>query len=364
MRPQTTTTRVLQIGMLILLGVSFAQVIWWTLDQAFYSSGLRSRLVAHWEYDRRAADRLLARGSTAEIVEHIFPHLEVRGDSATIRAESLQELDSERYHRLRRYGWEGTFFMVVLAVAMTIVIRAIREEARLRKRQQNFLSTVSHEFKSPLASLQLSAETMAMRELEPERRNVLVQRMLVDVSRMERMSSKILNTSRLEQSKVELHMETLSLASAVSGALSTIEDRARESDVEISTDVPDSLLIFGDLMSTRTVVQNLIENAVQATAQTDGGRVTIQAHRGEGQVTLEVSDTGIGFRPVEAKRLFQKFYRSGDELRRTSAGTGLGLFIVKRLMHHQRGSVKADSEGLGKGAVFTVIWPAAKERSS
>ncbi len=145
--------------MLILLCVSFAQVVWWTLDQAFYSSDQRTRLVAHWEDDKRAADRLLARGSKADVVEHIFPHLEVQDRATTIRPEALYGLDLERYHRLRRYGWEGTFFMVVLVVAMTIVIRALREEARLRKRQQNFLSIVSHEFKSPLASLQLSAES-------------------------------------------------------------------------------------------------------------------------------------------------------------------------------------------------------------
>ena len=90
----------------------------------------------------------------------------------------------------------------------------------------------------------------------------------------------------------------------------------------------------------------------------------IEARRQESNVKLQIIDTGVGFEPSETKRLFQKFYRSGDELRRTSAGTGLGLFIVKRLMHHQKGSVTAHSDGPGKGAVFAATWPAAKERSS
>jgi len=244
---------------------------------------------------------------------------------------------------------------------MAVLWRTMRHDALLRQRQQNFIAAVSHEFKSPLASLQLSAETMALRQLSPERTRVLVRRILDDVQRMEDMASKILNTSRLEQGQMELNPEPLSLGLTVSTVLSALDRRAEEAGVRVEVDVRETLMMRADPVAARTVVKNLVENAVKATAAAGGGRVELGAEEKNGFVELAVRDTGIGFPPQESRKLFEKFYRPGNELRRTSTGTGLGLFIVHRLMEHEKGRVKAHSDGPGKGAVFTVSWPAAPE---
>lgn len=356
MKVRMTSTRALQIGLLFLLVVSFAQVLWWTFDQMTFTSSMVRAAEFHFGNDLEAANLLVAAGTTADTVERIFPHINADGEQPSIRPEALAQLTTDRFHRLHRYGWEGAFFLVVLAFSMGILWRTLRQEAALRKRQQNFIAAVSHEFKSPLASLQLSAETLAMRELGPDRRKVLIERLLDDVQRMEGMATKILSTSSLEQSRIDIRPEPINLGGTINGALNVLESRARKADVDIIVEVDKDLSVHADAVATRMVVQNLLENAIKATAAAGGGRIIVVGSLENDRVTLEIRDTGIGFPPAESKKLFEKFYRSGDEMRRTSTGTGLGLYIVHRLMQHQKGRVKAHSEGLGRGAVFTTSW--------
>ena len=129
----------------------------------------------------------------------------------------------------------------------------------------------------------------------------------------------------------------------------------------VSGSTATTMVTSADPLAARTVVRNLVDNAVKATAAAGGGTVIVQAGKTDGGVRLEVRDNGLGFQPQEAGRLFEKFYRPGDELRRKSPGSGLGLFIVKGFMQLERGRVDARSDGPGKGAVFSVSWPAAGE---
>ena len=132
--------------------------------------------------------------------------------------------------------------------------------------------------------------------------------------------------------------------------------------MRISQQVPEGLEIAADPAAASTVLRNLIENALRASATAGGAgaheiRLTGRAH--SGYVELEVADDGVGFEPAEAEKLFEKFYRPGDELRRTSKGTGLGLYVVRRFVELERGWVTAASPGPGRGATFTAAWPAA-----
>lgn len=364
MKIHLTTTRALQVGLLFLLVVCFAQVIWWTVDHVNYTSDMVETAKEHFAHDLEAAEVLVADGTPSDQIERIFPHIAVVDGVAELRPDAIDVLTDSRHHRLRRIGWEGGFFLLVLVLSMAVLWRTLQEENALRRRQQNFIAAVSHEFKSPLASLQLSAETLAMRDPGAERRKVLVDRILDDVQRMEGMASKILSTSKLEQSRIEIHPEPLGLAPVVSRVVDTLAARARTDAIDIVASIGDDLRVHADPVATRMVVQNLIENAVKATAAAGGGRISVTGRRDGGRVVLEVRDTGIGFPPAEGRKIFEKFYRSGDELRRVSSGTGLGLYIVQRLMHHQKGKVKAYSDGRGQGAVFTTVWPPAVEVES
>ncbi|MEO1366665.1 MAG: HAMP domain-containing sensor histidine kinase, partial [Acidobacteriota bacterium] len=219
------------------------------------------------------------------------------------------------------------------------------------------LAAVTHELKSPLASLQLAAQTLEMRDSSPEYRKKLLGRMLSDVDRLSNTVSKVIDTERLDQRDVYREPRRLEMEDLVGDAVTALELRAKEAGVEMWVDVPEGLEIEADPVGARTVLRNLLDNALKAMVD-QSGQVKVRAAQTAEGVLLEVADEGVGFPAEEASNLFQKFYRIGDELRRTAPGSGLGLYLTRRFVELDGGRISATSDGPGLGATFTVIWPA------
>ena len=306
----------MQLGFLALLLISALTIGWWMYDHVHYA-----RLVEQ----RFAAD-------------------------PTVAADSAK--------RINRVLWEGGFFLVVLIGGMAVLTRTIRHDAELRRRQQNFLAAVSHEFKSPLASIQLAAETLVLRSRETDSQR-LGQRILEDGERLLRMVDNLLDTTRLEEGRQKLAPQPTNLHAAAVAAIAEIAERARLSDIAVTLDAAPDLEAQVDPAALATVLRNLLDNAVKACVAGHGHTVTIRATRAPPGVTLAVIDDGLGFPPEDAAMIFEKFHRLGDELRRTMPGSGLGLYIVKRLVELSGGSIEAKSEGPGRGAAVTIRWPEA-----
>jgi signal transduction histidine kinase len=239
--------------------------------------------------------------------------------------------------------------------------RTMRHAAERRRRQRSFLAAVSHEFKTPLAGMRLSVETLALRDPPAEKRQQLVSRLLDELDRLETMVSHLLDTSHIEAGSVICHPERMLLERAVGAAMRGVEDRARRSGVALEADISRELEIYADPAAVRAVIDNLVDNAVRACAGRENARVRIAASAGGAFVEMTVADNGIGFPPDEAGRLFERFYRVERGVRPKGGGSGLGLYIVRHLAKLNGAAVAGKSKGEGKGAAFTVSWPAAGE---
>ncbi len=327
-RARSSSTAALQRGFLALLVVCAAQLAFWLWDEARY---------------------------TRVVTEQLRTAYTALGASE----DALAQLDRNRADRLNRYGWEGAFFLAVLLAAMAVVLKALREEAELRRRQERFLAAVSHEFKSPLASLQLSVETLVMRDPPPPQRAELLRRIQVELSRLERMIHNTLDTSRLATGG-EPSPERVLVRDIAEEMQGELREFALECGVRIATEVPEALAVHADRDALRTVLRNLLHNALKASPS--GGEVQLTARRDGDVAVIEVRDAGVGFAPSEATRLFEQFYRIDGDGRGRMQGTGLGLYLVERLTSHAGGRVRAESAGPGLGAIFTVHWPLAKDR--
>jgi signal transduction histidine kinase len=323
-------SRAVQIGFLLLLTLSSAQVAWWIAENVHYSRTVETRIASLYREAEKAG--------------------------GTLPDGAMQALAEERSKRINRYLWEGGFFLLVLVGGMSVLTSAIRLDAHLRRRQQNFLAAVSHEFKSPLASIRLSAETLVMRSGEAETTK-LANRILADDERLLRMVDNLLDSARLEQGLHALKPESVELESLVLGMVDAVRDRAAGHGIEVQIDVSSDYVVRGDRTALETILRNFLDNAVKSCVAGKGTRIAISARREAGAVTLSVADDGLGFEEEEAARVFQKFYRIGDELRRTTQGTGLGLHIVKRLADLSGAKVRAESPGPGRGATFSILWP-------
>ena len=364
--------RRVQIVFLVLMALSTTQVLWWILDQNRRSREVQERFLDHYTSDLKVATALVDEGKSIPEVAALFPHLEITaGREFQISPAAMLELNEERRSRLNQYTWEGGFFVLVLIAGMGVIWRTVHYDAELRLRQRNFLAAVSHELKSPLASMQLTAETLSLRQPPPERRQKLIQRLLVDLERLGALTSNMLDASRLEQGRVEVARRPLRMTAVVPAAVKEMQERAADVDVELVVEpVDDTLVVEADPVGMRTVLRNLIDNAIKSCQVAGGGTVTLSvrldqtAHKHKDRVVLDVTDNGMGFPPEAAEKIFGQFFRLGDELRRSTPGTGLGLSITRRILALEKATIRARSDGPGQGAVLTVSWPLASAKAS
>jgi signal transduction histidine kinase len=352
-------TRVFQLTALALVLVAVVQVGWWLFDQREYAIEKVRGARALYSQQINAAQALLDSGASPQSIHAMLPGVSIDGKRAVLAPEVDQILLTEEHRRINQYAWEGGFFLLALGLCIGVISRALRAEARVRQEQESFLALVSHQFKTPLASLQLSLETMVMRPLSADQSRTLIERMLLDLSRMEAMVTQILESVRLERGRVDLRREPLELCGAVSRVVAQLDERARKEHITISADIARGTYVLADPLALDVVVRNLLENAIAAVTPIGGGTISLAARRLDGEVELSVRDSGVGFRPADGSRLFEKFTRLHPGGGSSYYGTGLGLFIVRRLMQLADGRVSAHSEGVGQGAQFVLAWPVA-----
>ncbi|MCA8979173.1 MAG: HAMP domain-containing histidine kinase [Planctomycetes bacterium] len=358
------TAKALQIGFIGLLVTCFAQVSFWIMDQVRYTAAVRDELIGSYEREAEMAQTLLDEGATESELVAQWPHLAVVDGRAVVSPSEIERIHKARNRRLNQYGWEGSFFLVVLVGGIGVIAAALRQRQALHRREENFVAAVSHEFKSPLASLRLSAETLARRKPDEATAERLSGRMVGDVERLESMVTNILDAARLDDSSRHYDTGAVELARSAARIIARVSCQASLRGVHLDSKVPEEALVRADRTALEAVIENLLRNASKSVAANGGGTVHLSAARDGAHWRIEVADDGLGFESAEAARLFDKFYRPGDEMRRRTAGTGLGLYIVKKFVEEHGGRVRAASDGPGRGATFRVWWPATEEQAA
>lgn len=241
--------------------------------------------------------------------------------------------------------------MTVLVLFTVFLVREIRE-VRL---QDSFIDSVTHELKSPLASMKLCLETLARPGLPPDKRDELQAMMVEDVDRLTSLIDSVLAASRVTMGKQPKGVARVEVARVVDAVVSRVAARRHIGEDCIELDVPAGLSFVSDPEIFDTVLLNLIDNAVKYSG--DEPRVRVRAWSSAQRVHVEVSDDGIGIAEADLRRVFQRFYRAPEEAVRERHGTGLGLFIVSALVRRLGGRVEAHSEGRGKGTTMHVWLP-------
>jgi len=345
----------LYLGFLVLLVVSSAQVAWWIGENVHYSRATAAQVAALYHDNAAAYGGQRATPPPSYVIVEPAADNNAAG-TARVDPAAVEALQAASESRARRYYWEGGFFLFVLISGMAVIAAAIRHDAALRRRQQNFLAGVSHEFKSPLASIRLAAETLQRRCTDEDTRR-WVPRIITDCDRLLRTVDNLLDTARLDEGAHRIHPDRIELARVVRNVVESMRVRAESDGIELTIAALDSVDINADRTALESILTNLLDNAIKACAAIGGKRITVSAvHRAQG-IELAVSDDGMGFPSAESSLLFGKFYRVGNEMQRATSGSGLGLYIVQQLAALSGARVSAHSDGPGRGATFTVHWP-------
>lgn len=244
---------------------------------------------------------------------------------------------------------EGLFFTACLVWGLWVIRRSAAREVSLARQRRNFLLSITHELKSPIASLRLALETMIKRNLTPEQRNPLLANGLKDADRLQNLVESLLLAARLDDNWRPLH-EPVHFGALVQEVIDGLRVRFPEADIKLK--IPASLLpIQADKMGLAAIVQNLLENAMKYSPE--GGAIELFAEQSAGKLRFRVSDQGQGIPDAEKKAVFEKFYRMGNEETRHSTGTGLGLYIVNQVLKAHGGSIQI-ADNLPKGTIFTI----------
>ncbi|GBU24783.1 phosphate regulon sensor protein PhoR [Fibrobacteria bacterium R8-3-H12] len=245
------------------------------------------------------------------------------------------------------------FSLIIPVIGVVVVYRGFSQERRLRFMKDNFLSTISHELKTPLTSIKMYSELMnSGRVNKPEKIISHTGVILKETSRLENLIDAILNYTRMESGKQVFRWETLNLSECANKVCDSLDVIAKSKGLEIKKEIEENVHIIGDYSSIYSLIQNLVDNAIKYTAE---GYVFVKLQAVSQGVSLSVEDTGKGIPAPEQKNIFEGFYRVGDESTRETKGSGLGLAIVKRTSDAHKASIILKSSP-GKGSTFTVVF--------
>lgn len=255
--------------------------------------------------------------------------------------------------RLPMIMGEGAVFLFLLGIGAYFIHASIRKEGKLQENQQNFLMSVTHELKSPLAAIKLSLQTIVRRELDKEQRDVLIKNSLKDVERLDDLVENMLLATKIESNTYSFPKEVFDFSDLVAKVTDRLQVHSCGYEQIIKTKIQEGISIDGDKFALSSVVTNLVENAIKYSGPC--AEITVELCQNDGKPVLVVSDKGLGIPDAEKMHIFDKFYRVGDENVRKSKGTGLGLFIVKEVLQKHDADISV-KDNVPHGAIFEVTF--------
>jgi len=255
---------------------------------------------------------------------------------------------------------EGLFLLALLLVSVYAIHHLWRRQVALNQAQKDFVAQVTHELKSPLASLRLHLETIRLRRPPAEKLEIFIDTMLSDTERLGGLIDNLLATNRLEQRGTRLQLAPIDLSALVSGYLRPRQYSLPRAGI-MALNIEEGLKILGETEALETTLRNLVENAVLYSD--DAPNITVILKRDGHFAHLVVADCGRGLDRKEVSKVFDMFYRARrkDENIR---GSGLGLFIVQTVVRHHQGKVWMESAGIGQGCAVHILLPLAAAESN
>lgn len=253
----------------------------------------------------------------------------------------------------------GIVFFSLIITGLVLNTSFLVREIRRNEQQDAFINAVTHELKTPIASIRLYLETLKARDISPEKRQEFYDTMLADSDRLINTVEQVLQASRTKERGRLLNISKINLHELLAESVERIKSRYGLAETAINF-LPFDIKtrVLGDANELQTVFTNLLDNAVKYSGE--NVEVFLEtADLDEKRVEVRIKDSGIGIPPNELKRIFRRFYRVPNRRTQRKKGTGLGLAIVRAIIKKHNGKIRAESDGTGKGSVFIVQLPKA-----
>ena len=250
---------------------------------------------------------------------------------------------------------EGGVLMLVILAGVYVIFVYWNKQSRLYQLQSNFISSVSHELKSPLASIQLYLETLKYQKVSSEEAEDFVETMLSDTERLSDLIDNILESSKSDPKSMQSQFSSVDIVSFLQETIAHHQKLFEDKQCVIQLKFNDYVKVSIDGRAMRMVFNNLIANALRYSPA--GTVLTIAVRRDQKFCIIDFIDQGFGFDKKELKKVFKKFYRVQNQETQNIEGAGLGLYISRQIIKNHKGKINVFSEGRGKGTHFMLSLP-------
>ena len=261
----------------------------------------------------------------------------------------LEKIKSDHHRLATAYKSEGLVFILVILAGAVFLRSAVIRQIMIQRQQQNFMMAITHELKTPISITRLNMETLLKHSLDDSRKEKILKSSLQEINRLNTLTGNILVSAQLEGGSYLFNKEVINFSQLVGDSCQDFINRFPNRPWN-STMEP-GLFISGDPLLMQILVNNLIDNAVKYSPP--DSPITIHLKKEEDQGILEIIDEGAGIPKKEQKRIFQKFYRVGNENTRIAQGTGLGLYLCRKIARDHKMRLQV-SDNQPKGTIFTV----------
>ena len=279
-------------------------------------------------------------GASLEVIEHIY---------------------EQESSRRRMVMLEAVVFFLVLLAGLWMIYRTLVKQRELRQQQENFMMAITHELKTPLASINLYVDSLLTPEITEQEKQNILPRIKHDVYRLKRQIENVLEVARHNGLTEKSSYESFDLSQLLGQRLDALKKFYTEVNYKLKADIEKSVRIYGDRRSIGKAIDLILENSL---VHNEGRNIEIMVELSlnNNVISLNIGDNGRGVDKEEMASIFDQFYRAGPELTRPSYGTGLGLYIAKEIINSHGGTISVISDGPSKGIKFLIKLKRGKER--
>ncbi len=275
-------------------------------------------------------------------------------DSSAHPYEYREQMDALHHTlsmRKTQYVGEGATFLFVILIGAFVVYRSFARRIILSRQQNNFMLSVTHELKSPIAAMKLNLQTLEKRQLSDEQKAQLIDRCIRESNRLNDLCNNMLLASQLEGRQYKTQREDINLSALMEDIITGYANRYPQ---RFEEELTPGIHIYGDRVMLEMAVNNLLENAIKYTPADK--LISVSLSMKQNVAVIVVADNGTGIPESEKKHIFEKFYRVGNEESRKAKGTGLGLYLTNKIVLQHKGRITV-KDNTPSGSVFEISIP-------
>ena len=264
-------------------------------------------------------------------------------------AEQHFKIDNDSKRNTEKYIAEGVTFLILILIGAFFVYRAVRRQFKMQHQQQNFMMAITHELKTPISVAMLNLETLQKYQLDTEKQKKLIRMTLQETARLDTLINNILVSSQLEGGGYVFSKEDLDFSSLFKDCIR--EAKTRYPERTFIENIEPEIEIAGDPLLLQLLISNLIENAVKYSPKEKP--IICKLHKSGNDVVMNIIDEGIGVADSEKTKIFEKFYRTGNESTRKTQGTGLGLYLCSKIAGDHNADISV-TNNIPSGTNFAI----------